>query len=88
MQEFFSKVVPCPVFSCLGNHRVLFGSLVLSHHSRGSDILNEFEDETLYMYRDGLIGLVDTLLYMMIEPMLSLSNNISSLPPIFMSFIP
>jgi hypothetical protein len=44
-EEFFSKVVPYPVSSCLGNHRVFFGSLVLSQPSGSSDLLSEDEDE-------------------------------------------
>jgi hypothetical protein len=38
-------------------------------------------------FRDGLISLVDTLSGRMIGLMVSLSNMISSLPPIFMNFI-
>jgi hypothetical protein len=37
--------VPYPVSSCLGNHRVFFGSLVLSQPSGSSDILSEDDDE-------------------------------------------
>jgi hypothetical protein len=36
-EEFFSKVVPYPISSCLGNHRVFLGSLVLSQPSGSSD---------------------------------------------------
>jgi hypothetical protein len=38
-------------------------------------------------FKYGLINLVATLSGRMIEMMVSLSNSISSLPPIFMSFI-
>jgi hypothetical protein len=49
-EEFFSKVVPYPVSSCLGNHKVFFGSLVLSQPLRSSDLLSEDEDEFSSMY--------------------------------------
>jgi hypothetical protein len=49
-EEFFSKVVPYPVSSCLGNHRVFFGSLVLSQPSGSSDLLSEYEDKSSSMY--------------------------------------
>jgi hypothetical protein len=44
-EEFSSKDVPYPVSSCLGNHRVFFGSLVLSQPLGSSDILSEDEYE-------------------------------------------
>jgi hypothetical protein len=49
-EEFFSEVVPFPVSSCLGNHRVFFGSLILSQPSGSSDLLSEYEDESSSMY--------------------------------------
>jgi hypothetical protein len=47
-EEFSSKVVPYPIFSCLGNHRVFFGTLFLSHISGSNDLLSEDEDEPSY----------------------------------------
>jgi hypothetical protein len=49
-EEFFSKDVPYPIYSCLGNHRVFFGSLVLSQPSGRDDLLSEDEDELSSMY--------------------------------------
>jgi hypothetical protein len=45
MVEFSSNVVPYPVSSCLGSHRVFFGSLVLPQPSGRNDILSEDENE-------------------------------------------
>jgi hypothetical protein len=42
-EAFFPKAMPYPVSSCLGIHRVFFGSLVLSHPSGSSDLLSEYE---------------------------------------------
>jgi hypothetical protein len=44
-EEFFSKVVPYPISPFLGNRRVFFGSLILSHPSGSNDLLSEDEDE-------------------------------------------
>jgi hypothetical protein len=43
--KFFYKAVPYPVSSYLENHRVFFGSLVLSQPSRSNDLLSEDDDE-------------------------------------------
>jgi hypothetical protein len=50
MEEFFSKAMPYPISSCLANHRVLLGSLFLSHPSRRSDFLSEDEEKLSSIY--------------------------------------
>jgi hypothetical protein len=57
--EFFSKAMPYSISSYLENHRVFFGSIVLSHPSGSSDNLSEDEYELSSMYNIPLQRWID-----------------------------
>jgi hypothetical protein len=59
MEDCLSKVVPYHVSSCLGNHRVFLGSLVLSKPSGSSDFLSKDEDDPSSIYGSPLHGWID-----------------------------
>jgi hypothetical protein len=89
----FSRPEPVPylISSSQGNHEVFLGSLISSRSSGSSDHTNRDEDEPSSTYSIPLQRWIDQACgYTFMQDdqvMVSISNRISSLPPISMSFI-